>query len=77
MKQVSMKATGLNIKQMCIAKGLTPKDLSEKFNVTLTTPYLWFNGEMLPRTDTLMNLCELLGCKVEDILVMEEVEDGQ
>ena len=83
MKKVNIEATGMQIKALCLQKGLKQKDLSEKLGVKTTSPYLWFNGEVMPKLDTLVNLCDLLECKLEDILVVEEtadlgdIEDGQ
>ena len=74
MYQVDFKATGLNIKQKCEQSNYTPKDLSQLLNTSLTTPYLWFDGKMMPKLNTLVSLSKLLGCTVDDILIIEEEE---
>ena len=75
MKKKNMKATGLAIKQKCLENGYDQKELSRLFNVTLTSPYLWFNGDVLPRIEYLASLCELCSCKFEDLLVFDEEEE--
>ena len=72
MWRVDKVATGLAIKQKCSEVGYGPKELSEYFKVTLTIPYLWFNGEIMPKLDNLVTLCKLCNCKVDDLLVVEE-----
>ncbi|MBP5423785.1 MAG: helix-turn-helix transcriptional regulator [Paludibacteraceae bacterium] len=71
MQKVNEIATGLAIKQKCIESNLTPKELSNMFNVSLTTPYLWFTGKAMPRVDTLVALCGIFGCKIDDVIVTE------
>ena len=74
MYQVDAKATGVNIKRMCEQKNYTPKDLSQLLDTALATPYLWFNGEMMPKLNTLVSLSKLLGCTVDELLVIDEEE---
>lgn len=71
MLEVNKKKTGELIKQKCEALNLTPKDLTERLQVTVTAPYYWVEGKSMPRLDTLVSLCRLLGCTVEEILILE------
>lgn len=75
MQKVNERATGLAIKQRCLEKNLTPRELSNMFGVSLTTPYLWFTGKAMPRVETLVSLCGIFECKVDDILVVEEDDE--
>jgi len=79
MWKVNAEATGMVIKQKCVESGYTPKQISEIFGVTLTVPYLWFNGDAMPKIDNLVGLSKLFDCPIEDLLVVEEVgeENGQ
>lgn len=77
MKKLDMKSTGLAIKRKCLEFGYDQKELSRLFDVTLTTPYLWFNGDVLPRIEHLASLCDLCGCKMEDLLVFESGEEEE
>ena len=72
MWKVNMRATGLEIKQRCIRAGYEPKVLAERLDVALTTPYMWFNGEVMPKLNTLVSLAKLLNCTVDELLVTEE-----
>ena len=75
--RVNMKATGLELRQRCVKEGFEPKVLSEWFGVALTTPYMWFNGEAMPKLNTLVTLAKVLHCKVDDLLIVEEEEDDE
>lgn len=75
--KINKEATGLLIKQRCVESGLTPKYISEVLGVTLTVPYLWFTGKAVPQIEHLVALKNMLNCTIEDLLVIEEVEDGQ
>ena len=77
MKKLNTQATGLAIKQKCEQFGYDQKELSRLFDVTLTTPYLWFSGSVLPRIEYLASLCDLCNCKFEDLLVFDDdTDDG-
>lgn len=75
MWRVNAEATGLVIKQKCQENNYTPKQLSEMFKVTLTVPYLWFNGDAMPKIDNLVGLAKLFNCPIEELLVVEEVNE--
>ena len=76
--KVDKVCTGLLIKEKCVENGITPKQISEMFNVTLTVPYLWFSGETVPKIDHLVSLAKLFKCPIEDLLVVEHVvEQGE
>lgn len=75
--RVNKIATGMVIKQKCIESNITPKQISEMFNVTLTVPYLWFSGETVPKIDHLVSLSKLFKCTIEELLVIEEDNNEQ
>ena len=75
MKEIDMTATGQNLKAMCETKGHDARSLSILLNVTLSAPYYWFQGKVLPRVDTFVRLCNLLHCTFEDILVLTDVDE--
>ena len=72
MYKVNSVATGRNIKKACIDNNLKPEDLSRLLDTSLATPYQWFNGKMMPKLDHFVSLSRLLGCKIDDLLVIEE-----
>lgn len=75
MKEIDMIATGKKLKAKCESAGYDAKDLSIILNVTLSAPYYWFQGKVLPRVDTFVRLCSLINCKLEDILVIIDEND--
>lgn len=75
MLKVNMLATGLSIKQKCEEFGYTPKKLSDMFDTSTTTPYLWMSGKVMPRLDFLVTLCKLFNCTMEELLVVDEVDE--
>lgn len=76
MWRVNEVATGLLIKQKCAEKGITPKQMSEAFNVSITVPYLWFTGRSMPKLDNLVGLSKMLDCTIEELLIAEEIDNG-
>lgn len=72
--KIDRVATGLAIKRQCVENGVTPKQIAEMFNVTLTVPYLWFSGDTIPKIEHLINLAELCNCKIEDLIVAERTD---
>lgn len=74
MIKLDVKASCERIKQKCDEQHVTAKQLQESLNVEVTAPYIWLNGKGLPRLETLLNLCNLLHCKVEDVIVYEDTE---
>ena len=76
-KELDMTATGKNIKARCDKAGYEAKDLSILLNVTLSAPYYWFQGKVLPRIDTFIRLCNLLNCSIDDILVLIDVDNTE
>lgn len=49
------------------AAGLLQKDVADKLGVDRTTVTKWETGEILPRTDKLPALAEVLGCTIDEL----------
>ena len=65
--------TGLRLQQLCDARGLTPKDIMQRLNLSdRRCVYYWFCGETLPTIDNLYLLSGVLGVPVDEILVARE-----
>ena len=72
MLRVDVKASCEKIKTRCEELKLSAKQLQETLSVEVTAPYVWLTGRGLPKLETLMNLCQLLQCSVEELIVTYE-----
>lgn len=61
--QVTIKAARTN-------KGLTQLDFSKAIGVGVRTVQNWEAGESCPRADKMPEICQVLGCTVEDIIFL-------
>lgn len=67
---VDMKATGDNIIRLRRKRGLSVKDIQEKFGfATPQSIYKWQQGQAMPTVDNLFMLARLFEVAVEDIVV--------
>ena len=65
-----MEKTGLYLKNIMLAKGLTVKDIQT--HLKLSTPqsiYHWFGGKSMPTIDNLYSLSDLFHMPVDAMLV--------
>ena len=72
---INMVKTGQNITQLRISAGLSVKDIQQIFG--FSTPnaiYKWQNGLAMPTLDNIAVLAVLFGVRIDDILVMDEVD---
>ena len=71
--KIDVKETGRNIKRLMEEGGVTPSNIQLWCGFTTVQPiYHWMNGRNLPSVDNLLILSAVLGCSMEDILVLEE-----
>lgn len=72
---IDVRETGRKIEALRKNSGLTVKDLQEYFGFEYPQAiYKWQHGECLPTVDNLLALSQLLGVKIEDLLVYEDRE---
>ena len=72
MPTINMVATGINITNMRQAAGLTVRDLQQIFGfATPQAIYKWQNGTAMPTVDNLVILAAVLGCKIDDLLIVD------
>lgn len=72
MPVINMIETGIKITKMRQTAGLTVKDLQKIFGfATPQAIYKWQNGTAMPTVDNLVILAAVLGCKVDDLLVVD------
>ena len=73
MRVILTKETAQNIRELLKKKGMKFKATGGKIGVSENAVYAWWNRGRLPRIDTLVNLAELLGCTIDDLLITKEV----
>ncbi len=72
MPVIDMAATGMNIKRLRKASGLSVRDLQDMFGFgTPQAIYKWQRGEAIPTIDNLMALGMIFDVPIEDIIVTE------
>ena len=59
---------GRYIRNLRKAAGMTQKDLAEKLNVSFQAVSKWENGDALPDTGLLLDLCDVLNTTADKLL---------
>lgn len=74
MPVIDVKATGEKINELRDKAGITVKDIQLFLGFASPYPvYKWINGKNLPTLDNLLALAELLGVKMDDIVVARKL----
>ena len=72
---IDMIATGRNIIRLREAAGLSVRELQDIFGfATPQAIYKWQHGTALPTIDNLVVLASVLGVRIDDILVMTDMQ---
>ena len=72
---IDMVRTGQNINRLRKNAGISVKDMQEIFGfATPQAIYKWQHGTALPTIDNLVVLAAVLGVKIDDILIMTDVQ---
>ena len=72
---IDMIKTGQNISRLRKAAGISVKDLQEVFGfATPQAIYKWQHGTAMPTIDNLVILAAVLGVRIDDILVMTDMQ---
>ena len=74
---VDIIETSRRIKELCVEKGFSANDIQKYFHLqSVQSVYSWWSpkSKNLPGLDHLVQLSDLLGCTMEDMLVLKEVE---
>lgn len=72
---IDMVRTGQNIHRLRKLAGVSVKDLQDVFGfATPQAIYKWQHGTALPTIDNLVVLAAVLGVRIDDILVMTEMQ---
>lgn len=56
----------LNIKELCVEKGITPADLERSAGLCKKTIYAW--SRTVPAADKLLKVAKVLDCTVEELM---------
>ena len=72
MPTIDMAATGRNIGMLRDVAGLTNRELADALGFsTRNAVYKWLGGEALPSLDNLVILADLLGVRMDEVLVVK------
>lgn len=67
---IDMAATEKNIKRLMEERGMVVKDLQMLFGFgTPQSVYKWISGKSIPCIDNLVELAEIFGVKIDDIVI--------
>lgn len=67
-KNIDMIATGKYLEEGFARIGMTNADVAKHFEVSFTTVYYWITGKKMPSLKHLVNIADLLGCTLDDIV---------
>ena len=71
LRQINIVKTGERIQQLRIERGLTVRQITDALGIIPQTYYKWVWGRSVPSVDSLIGLADILGVKVDDIIVAE------
>ncbi len=72
---LDLAATGAKIKTVMKQKGFSARELSVLMDFPyVQTIYNWFAGKNMPTLDNLIVLAQILGVKMDDLIVTQQVE---
>ena len=72
---LDLTATGTKIKTVMKQKGFSARELSVLMDFPyVQTIYNWFSGKNMPTLDNLIVLAQILGVKMDDLIVTQQVE---
>ena len=66
--------TGAVIRSLREARGMTQQALAEQLYISAKTVSKWETGKAMPDTAIMLELCEILGISVNDLLCGEKIE---
>lgn len=72
---INIEKTWLNILVLMDKSGVTKKDLSEIFRISVQAVYQKFNPKSLPTLDQIVVLSKIFEKPIEEILIVEKFEE--
>lgn len=67
----------MRLKELMEERGLTGYQVAEALNVTPAAVSNWVSGKILPRTNKLPALADLLGCTIDELYGRTGPPDGR
>ena len=77
LRYVDIIETSRRIKELCVEKGFSAADIQKNMHLqSVQSVYSWWSvkSKNIPGLDHMLQLSDLLGCTMEDMLVLKEVE---
>ena len=77
LRYVDIIETSRRIKELCTEKGFSANDIQKRLHLqSVQSVYSWWSpkSKNIPGLDHLIQLSDLLGCTMEDLLVTREIE---
>jgi transcriptional regulator with XRE-family HTH domain len=71
LRQINIVKTGERIQRLRKERGLTVRQITDTLGLIPQTYYKWVWGVSVPSVDSLIGLADILGVKVDDIIVAE------
>lgn len=71
MVSIDMERTGKHLRELMKEKGLNPSKVARILGLEYQAPYKWVWGKCLPNAEHLVELSELLGVSIEELLIVE------
>ncbi len=73
MVSIDMEKTGIRLYNLMIAHGTNPKKVSDRMGLSQMSVYKWTYGMTLPRIEHLMELSDMFGIPIEQMIVRKEM----
>lgn len=74
MVRINMRLTGENIRSRLKDKKITRMMIADRLCISRGAVQKWLNGNNMPTVDSLLNLCEVLDCSVEELIIANSAE---
>lgn len=75
---IDKEATGGRLRRLMRLRHISIFDLQKRFDFcSPSNIYAWRRGDRLPSVENLYQLAYILDCKMDDIIVREELPDGK
>ena len=68
---IDMENTGKEMSTRFASKQMNYTDIANELGVSISTVSYWMNGKKLPSLSHILEITEMLECKVEDIIVVK------
>ncbi len=68
--------TCAHIRKLCAERRVSVDRIAEHMNVSRQTVYAWFSSKKMPTIDHLIELSDLLGVTVDELLVRKKFFSG-